>query len=173
MTEEKTAYHEAGHAVLHIFLTLGLKRVTIVPNHAEGEAGATWHGGKYPNPDTDEDADMLAIVAPEAFWLRHATAAYAGAEACRRAGVEDWRAGADDDYRVAVDAINRITDDEASIDCLYELAQRRVVLLVEHYWPEIEAIARALLERKNLSGEEARRIAVDSLNERRGALWTW
>jgi hypothetical protein len=125
------------------------------------------HGGEYP---TEEDAEALSMFAPEAFWLRHATVLYAGAEAVRRAGYEDWQAGADDDEHNTVDAINRITADDESIDCLYKLAKRRAVVLVEYYWPEIEAVASALLKSKTLSGEEVERIVHELLDARNGVL---
>ena len=38
---EATAYHEAGHAVAQLFLGLGLKRVTIVPDKEGGMLGHT------------------------------------------------------------------------------------------------------------------------------------
>jgi ATP-dependent Zn protease len=165
-----TAYHEAGHAVLHVYLALGCEQVTIIPNYENGEAGFAKHQGEFPK---DEDAESLRLYAEDAFWLRHAIAMYAGAEASRRAGKEDWRAGADNDYYNAEDAINQITDDEESIRCLYNLAMRRAVVLVEHYWPEIEALATALLKSRTLTGNEVRCIVNDSLMARHGGILSW
>lgn len=165
-----TAHHEAGHAVLQFCLNLGCVQVTIVPDHEKGFAGVANHGGEWP---TDEDAEQLRTFAEEAFFLRHAIADYAGAEACRRAGYTDWRLGADDDYRNAMDMVNRITHDAESIRHLDAIARRRAVVLVEYYWPEIEAVATALLESKTLTGEDVSRIVRESLLARRGRLLSW
>lgn len=165
-----TAHHEAGHAVLQFCLNLGVKQVTIVPDYEDGSAGASWHEGEFP---TDEDAEQLRMYAEEAFFLRHAIADYAGGEAGRRAGDADWRVGAESDYREAREMVERITHDAESIRHLDALAQRRAVVLVEHYWPEIEAVATALLESKTLTGEDVGRIARESLLARRGRLLSW
>jgi ATP-dependent Zn protease len=45
---KRTAYHEAGRAVLHVALALGCEKVTIVPDYEEGFAGAATHGGEFP-----------------------------------------------------------------------------------------------------------------------------
>lgn len=165
-----TAHHEAGHAVLQFCLKLGVEQATIVPDYEEGTGGASWHGGEFP---TDVDAEQLRMFAEEAFFLRHAIANYAGAEACRRAGYTDWRLGADSDYRNAMDMVNRITHDAESIRHLDAIARRRAVVLVEYYWPEIEAVATALLESKTLTGEDVSRIVPASLLARRGRLLSW
>ncbi|MEO8631474.1 MAG: hypothetical protein ABI612_25770 [Betaproteobacteria bacterium] len=158
MMNEWTPVHEAGHAVLQIVLGLGCQHVAIVPDYEDMSAGSATHAGEYPQ---DEDAELMKLLAPDSFWLRHAVALYAGAEAVRRAGYKDWRAGADSDYREAVDEINKITGDEQSIDALFTLAKRRTEILMEHYWPEIEAVVQSLSESKTLSGD-----AVDQIVRR-------
>jgi len=167
---ERTAYHEAAHVALSIALGLGCKGVTIVPNFDAGEAGSALHGGGYSN---DEDTESLRLFAESEFWLWHATALYAGAEAVRQLGIGNWRAGAEFDYSVATDAINKITTDPASIDLLFAAAQRHTVVLVEHYWPEIKSLASILVDKRTLSGEEAGRVFCDSTLARRARLRTW
>jgi len=152
--------HEAGHAVLQIALGLGCERVTIVPD-ADSQ-GAAFHSGEYP-----EESAELRAGAPGEFWLRHAVAMYAGAEAERQLGAENWLAGAGDDYRNATDAINRITDDGDSIDMLFKLAKRRATLLVRYYWSEITAVAKRLEEARTLTGDQVKETVRASL-ERRG-----
>jgi hypothetical protein len=176
----KTAYHEAGHAVLQLALGIGCEGITIVPNHAEGAAGAATHGGEWGKPaqgpdDQDDDVSNLRTFAEEAFLLRHAIANYAGAEAVRRwkPRRKTWRNGATDDYRRAVDRINQITSDTASIDLLFKYAQRRCRILVAHYWPEISAVASLALKRKSITGEQAREAWSKSLAARRGGLMSW
>jgi hypothetical protein len=145
--------------------------VTIVPNYEAGEAGSATHGGEW---SEDEDVQTLRLFAEEAFWLRHAIALYAGAEAVRQLRPDcDPDDGAESDKRQAVDAIASITDDPASADLYFALARRRCEILVKHYAPEIEALAAALLDRQRLTGDETRQVFFESLRGRQGNLWTW
>jgi hypothetical protein len=176
ISDSESALHEAGHAVLHVMLGVGCKHVTIVPD-AEC-AGASFHGGEYGHgaidpDDEDDDVAVLRMFAEDAFWLRHATAAYAGAEALRRSGLSNYEVGAEQDMRDAVDAINRITGDAESIDTLFAVAKRRCIVLVEYYWPEIEQVAKALIESRTVSGEQVEKIAKQSLRDRGARLVTW
>jgi hypothetical protein len=50
------------------------------------------------------------------------------------------------------------------------LAKRRCVLLVEHYRPEIAAIAGVLEVKKMLAGNAARKVFFSSLRKRKGSL---
>jgi hypothetical protein len=175
-----TAYHEAGHAVLQLALGIGCEGVTILANHAEGSAGAATHGGEWGKPaqrlgEQDDAVYTLRTVAGDAFLLRHAIADYAGAEAVRRwkPRRKNWRDGADSDYRNATYRINDITSDAESIDLLFKYAERRCYLLVEHYWPEISALAALLLKGKSITGEQARKVWWNSLLARRGGLMSW
>ena len=91
----RTAYHEAGHAVLMHALGIGYKTVTIVPNYEDGTAGTSIHGGEF--GEQDNDVAALRYAAEDAFLLRHAIGRYAGAEAVRRRWPrrKDWQAGAE------------------------------------------------------------------------------
>jgi hypothetical protein len=178
--QTRTAYHEAGHAVLQIALGVGCAGVTIVPDLKAGSAGAASHGGEYGKiaedfGQEDDDVATLRLIAEDAFHLRHAITCYAGAEAVRRwkPRRKDWRAGASNDYSVAIDRVNEITADEESCDLLFKYAMRRCAVLVEHYWPEITVVAQLLLKRKSITGEEARKVWVKSLRARRGGLMNW
>jgi hypothetical protein len=171
---KRTAIHEAGHATLHVVLSLGCKQVTI---ESVGNAGG-WatHGGEFPEGD---EAEKLRLCAEGEFWLRHAVALYAGAEAVRRAGYKNWRdgAGSDDsvgsDIYVATDCINKITDDADSINLLYRLAKKRAAILVDYYWPEIEKLASALLDTPTLSGDKVNKIVLQSIAARTVPLVFW
>lgn len=165
---EQTAYHEAGHAVVSVALGLMGEHVTIEADH--DSSGASMAAAEYP---TDEDAEALRLYAPGEFWLRQATIRYAGAAALRHAGYRRWREGADDDYTWAADAINRITGDDVSMKHLFALAQRRAAVLVEHYWPEIEAVAKGLLAEATLTAEQVGKLFRDSHTSRKGRLTSW
>jgi len=176
---EATAIHEAGHAVMHIVLTLGLKTVTVVPDFVEMSAGAATHGGEWGQAaedfdESDDDTAILRSAAEDAFWLRHAIACYAGAEAVRQLRPDrDANAGAESDFDAATDAINQITDDADSIALYFALAKRRCVLLVKHYAPAIEALATTLLKKSSLSGDEAQDVFRKALRTKGISLWTW
>jgi hypothetical protein len=177
---DSTAIHEAGHAALQIALRLGFEQVTVVPDYEDMTAGASTHGGEYGRAaqelgEEDDDTANLRFAAEDAFMLRHAIACYAGAEAVRqlRRSHPDPDAGAEDDFCSAVDYINRITDDAESIDLYFKLAKRRCAVLVEHYSPEIEALAAQLEVRKTLRAEEAIEIFFQCLRARRAGLLSW
>ncbi|HWX79038.1 MAG TPA: hypothetical protein VNZ02_03035, partial [Steroidobacteraceae bacterium] len=73
----RTAYHEAGHAVLHHALGIGCGAVTIRADHDAGIAGAAMHGGAFGRPaqdfgEEDDDVATLRFLAEDAFCLRHA-----------------------------------------------------------------------------------------------------
>ena len=157
---QHTAYHEAGHVVLAHFLGVGLRRVSITD---EDCSAYILDGGEY-----REDIEHMRIFAEEAFWLRMATVRYAGAEAVRRLAPQSrWR-GAESDYKWAAGALDKITMDWPSRRALFVYAQRRTRLLVENYLPEIETLARALMERKHLDADEAGEVLRGSFLRRRG-----
>jgi ATP-dependent Zn protease len=174
-----TAIHEAGHAVLQTVLGIGCGGVTIVPDNAKGTEGHAQDRDQYGKQTEDGAIDVVAslrVWAEDAFLLRHAIAHYAGGEAERRAAPSEWndrRAGAKSDRREAQDRINEITDDAKSISLLFKYAKRRCAVLVEHYWPEIQAVAAALLESQTLLGEQVERIVEQSVTKRRAAPLGW
>jgi hypothetical protein len=69
---------------------------------------------------------------------------------------------------VATQALEKINDDRESLRLLQALAKRRARVLVKHYWPEIEALAKELTARTTLSGDEAQEVVEKSLRERGG-----
>jgi ATP-dependent Zn protease len=161
---ESTAFHEAGHAVLAHYLGVGLRLVTIDAD--EDSAGHIQDGGEW-----SEEAEELRILADEAYWLRMAISRYAGAEAVRRyAPRTKWKEGAGNDHYWAAIAIEKITADPRSVRALHAYAQRQARLLVEHYWPEIQRLARALMKEKTLSGDDAKKLITESHVARRGRI---
>lgn len=59
-------------------------------------------------------------------------------------------------------------EDENKVWWLVLYARARA--LVERYWPEIEALAIELVERKTLSGEDASEMIRQTINAREGSL---
>jgi hypothetical protein len=159
-----TAIHEAGHTVLLIALGLAFSAVSIVPDVRQGTEGqvylARW----------DRAADLRTLPR-EAVYLRYAMVCYAGAEAVRQLipAHPDPDGGAGQDERDAAEFItHQIGGGAKSIDLLFLLAQRRCTLLVEHYQPEIQAVASALETELTLSAKGARSVFMRSLTGRAG-----
>jgi hypothetical protein len=164
----RTAIHEAGHAALLVALGLGCSVVSIVPYFPKG-----WNGFCAPARPT---AELNVMVARDAYYLKRAMVSYAGAEAVRQLIPTDPNpdAGASTDERHAAEfIIDRIDPDTESPDLFFALARRRCALLVAHHQPEIQALARALEEKRVLSGKYTRKVFMSSLAKRSGQLMTF
>jgi len=161
-----TAIHEAGHAVVLIALGLAFSAVSIVPDVRAGTNG-------HVSCAQDDVRANLCMLAREAVYLRYAMVAYAGAEAVRQLipTHPNPDQGASADKQHAAELIrHRIGGDADSIDLLFSLAKRRCALLVEHYQPEIRALAGTLEAELILSAAAARSVFMSSLTERSARL---
>jgi hypothetical protein len=157
-----TAIHEAGHAVILIALGLAFRAVSIIPDVREGTLGQVYLARH------DRTADLLTFPR-EAIYLRYSMVYYAGAEAVRQLipTHPNPDAGASTDKRRAANLIRHsIGGDAQSVDLLLLLAKRRCALLVDHYQPEIQALAGALEAELILSAEAARKVFMRSLRKR-------
>jgi ATP-dependent Zn protease len=178
--KRRTAIHEAGHCALLIALfgAGGCRGATIVPDYKAGTSGHAINPGQGRAAQTfgekDDYVAQLHMLAREAFCLRRAIMYFAGAEAVRQlTRARDAEAGADDDRLNAASDLETLTTDVETLDLLVALAKRRCALLVEHYRPEIEAIAKVLLAKRTLNGRAIHKIFVTSLTKRRGMLVTF
>jgi hypothetical protein len=64
----------------------------------------------------------------------------------------------------------------AVLQPLFELVRytkHRCDVLVRYYWPEINAFACVLIEKRTLYGNEVRSFVRESLDTRRGHLMSW
>jgi hypothetical protein len=158
------AIHEAGHAVLLIALGLAFTVVSIIPDTRGGSLGAVYVA------KSDRIADLRSY-ARQTLYLRYAMVYYAGAEAIRQLIPTHPRPddGASADKRKAARYISHhIGGDAESIELLFSLAKRRCALLVEHYRPEIQALAATLEAKLVLSAQDARGVFSRSLAGRGG-----
>jgi hypothetical protein len=179
-SERRTAIHEAGHCALlfALFGVEGCRGATILPNYKAGTSGHAVNPGMgraaQSLGEEDDYPAKLHTLAPEAFCLRRAIMYFAGAEAVRQlTRARNPDAGANDDTLNAASDLETLTTDGETFDLLEALARRRCVLLVEHYRPEIEAIAKALLAKRTLNGRAIHKIFTASLTKRRGMLLTF
>jgi ATP-dependent Zn protease len=147
---KRTAYHEAGHAVMAMAKGCALRRISIRPR---GDLlGSTMAGTRRVGPVADQKniavalaghigeqmaVGKLAAAALEGS-LDDMTAAY---KLMRRRGFKTHAAQEQEYWRVGL----AVHD---------ELRAR---------WRAVRALARALLEREHLSGKEARRIIREAL----------
>lgn len=162
----RTAIHEAGHAVLLIALGLAFGGVSIIPDVRGGSDGRVY----LPQPYRTAAKSALPW---KAVCLRFAMACYAGEEAERQLipTQPDPGEGASFDRRNAAELIgDHIGGDADSIELLFSLARRRCALLVDHYQPEIQALADALEVQPILSAKEARRVFMGSIAKRSARL---
>ena len=176
----RTAIHEAGHCALlfALFGVKGCRGATIVPDYKAGTSGHAVNPGMGRAAqnfgEQDDYVARLQMEAREAFYLRRAITYFAGAEAVRQlTRARDPDAGSDDDRLNAASDLETLTTDGQTFDLLVALAERRCVLLVEYYRPEIEAIAKALLAKDTLNGRAIHKIFTASLARRGGMLMTF
>jgi hypothetical protein len=164
----EVAIHEAGHAALYLALGLDFWVVSIIPD----VRGKTL-GHVLPKHDPTAGPGMPSR---EALYLRHAMVYYAGAEAVRQLipTHPNPDSGGSADKRNAANVIaQHVVGDAGSIDFLLSLAKRRCALLVTHYQPEVEALARALETGLILDAKSARKVFITSLTKRSGRLMSF
>lgn len=153
MELERTAYHEAGHAVAYRVLGLGVKWVTIERDLLSKTAGRVMPLIGF---ETGEVAE------------NHAVACLAGAIAVREWDPErlDWRYGAEDDFRRADEQIDAAVGGDTKDISSYALRRASISMrvreqaerLVNDHWSEIQALASALLVERTIQGDQLARI---------------
>ena len=171
----RVSIHEAAHAIIARLFGVPIGLATIEPTaHFAGRVVG-------PQADLEESAekileDALAICdrvrngAPPAGesredlepWLRHAQEhvieLVAGRDAERIAGFEVPKIDASTDMALALlyAATFTLTDDAAQAFVTY--AEVEAAALLKRYWPHVEAVAKALMEHKTLTGEQIDQI---------------
>jgi len=151
-----TAYHEAGHAVMAMFVGRPIKKVTIRPGNSrigqprlgvcEIEKGRT-----KPSKNGLDDEIMILL---------------AGMVAEARFTGQYCRVGAGQDLR----AIERLLQDRAGNERQLERLQRRLLDKTEHLLDDrghaqaIEQIAQALIANQTISGRAVRHLFNQSIN---------
>jgi ATP-dependent Zn protease len=152
MSDEATAYHEAGHAVAALALDRPVKKVSIKPDR--DRMGICAFG--------------KAVFRPSQDWLkREVLIALAGmaAEAKHTGEYDREAAGRDLIYARGL-AIERAGNARQA-----ERLQRRMLSKVEHLleheanWRAVQRIAKALLEQTEISGRQARHLYDECVRE--------
>jgi hypothetical protein len=138
-----TAFHEAGHAVLTYRIGFYTDAVTIEPNDKLGTAGLSRGEGAW--SDGSRDADYIVTL-------------FAGYAAEKHFNPQADDVCSASDFEQAEDLL-RLRSDLSKQD-LWQTAEA----LVLRHWPEISAVAAALINDRTLSGEETE-IICDAIDE--------
>ena len=153
-SDEATAYHEAGHAVMALMLGRPVAWVSIRPGR--GFLG-TCHFGK-------------AVFRPSEDWLeREALIALAGPAAeARRTGEYAWDGGARDQTYAEGLALQRAGGARQAQRLMRRLLAKAEHLLArEDNWRAVERLAVELLRLGEISGRAARHLFDESKRDER------
>lgn len=153
---ERVAYHEAGHAVAAALLHTHMRSASIIPNNSQGSLGHVGHHrwGKE-TPDVYDSARIDRRLE------QHIITVLAGPEAERKLFGRYNRVGASSDFDTAADlALYRTGGDpkEATLIIRWLAHRTRTLVGLETNWRLIEAVAKALMEHRRLSGQRVREI---------------
>ena len=143
-----TAYHEAGHAVAGWRLGCPILRVTVTPSgdYLGSVAGDNPIRHMFPDVDGAPEVDQA---------MREAVIILlAGSVAQKRFDASSWREfhGASD-FDFAGDLLLRLGGNGERASEISDELNRQAEVLVERHWPEVGAVATALLEQHDMDGE--------------------
>jgi ATP-dependent Zn protease len=149
-----TAYHEAGHAVACLVYSIAVREVSIVPTaHSAGTV------------KTERLTEEVLKGGDEVELRNRAITLFAGEKAEERFCAEteqefNYFCNASDILWL-IDILKKFHPEnkEERLRVRFELADNACDLVSER-WEQIQAVARALLKHKTLSGEDVRRIAA-------------
>lgn len=171
----EVAYHEAGHAVAHVFHRHKLQSITI--ERSDQALGQTTRGAaavlqlaQQLNEDDDDGRSIERLREEVVVLLAGAAAAARWRNGSRRltgkAFLRQRHRGAMPDMTKAMSLTCRICDADEDFEPTFQLLANRTVRLVYNprVWRAIETIAIELLNRPVLSGRRATRIARAVLN---------
>lgn len=145
---ELIAHHEAAHALAHVVLRLGMRYVTLRPR--SGDA----HGLVKTTSRRPPDEQRLDTL------IKHAVAALSGPLAELKLTGAD-RSMYDNDWVRANDYLEIISPGDlrqASVDA----AQCWSRVIADRHWPQINAVAASLVERRTLQRSEVFEIMMHS-----------
>jgi ATP-dependent Zn protease len=148
-----TAYHEAGHVVVAHSQQTIVKRVTI--ELGDGYHGVTESVGFSRRMRPDVEVTIRTRDRIE----RQARILLAGEIAQRRKAPRSVRnVHHQTDCERAVDFLDYPCASDRELSLYIKLLRVQTEQLIELYWPEIETVARALIERRTLNAREVREV---------------
>jgi hypothetical protein len=158
---ERTAYHEAGHAVVNLALGRFVDLVSIVPDGASAGRCQS-HGSHWTTSACPEGMDLHTFFSDQAneSHERAIVHTYAGEIAERKFSGRKPRGSADGDYReIANHILSRWGNFLDAMPRLLELEVQAKALLDDPVnWAAVEAIAKELLQHEELDGDRVHEI---------------
>lgn len=151
---EISAYHEAGHAFMAIFVGARIRCVTIEPDWDDGpkryaDIQVEWPVGQFAARELHEKSVLVALAGPVAEMLHSGDPYHPGFVAEWAA---DWKLAWETASFLIPDDRKRMTYLEQTTVKLYRLLDR------EDHWSALAAIADNLLAHQTLEGEEVEDI---------------
>lgn len=165
MNRKATAFHEAGHAVAAFYSGLPVHKATIVFDREHATLGHVRHHNPLHRAPELDIYEMTPNVKDR--MERLVVVCLAGAIAERRHAGRASRAGASEDHHQAAGlALHLAGGSGDGATLLLRYLDWRAHNLVKARWPEIEAVAAALLEHKTLGRKGIREAISAYLQER-------
>ena len=161
---ERTAYHEAGHAVAHVLLHVPFSYATIEPEVSD--ARTSLGHVRSPLPDDLQEWAASAEVPSTEYrqWKRYENrilVRLSGEMAeCRIAGPRRARGGVGNDHREAKKAAHAICGSKKEESAYLTWLRIRAgnIITSPTTWRCVEAVAKALLDKRKLSARRIREI---------------
>lgn len=163
-TLEKTAYHEAGHAVTALHLGMKFKYVTIVPDLEKGSVGHIRHQRGL----TEHAVDNISRDKLE----KHLKCTLAGNAVEKKLTGRYDNVGASGDHEFAADLVFRVFGSPEIANAYLKYISLATTALVntDHIWEIIEKVAQQLLERKTLTQDEVFEVRKQHWESRFGKI---
>ena len=147
-----TAYHEAGHAVVAYLLGRRLKRVSIVPN---SDAETLGHCQRVPHRNFHPDRIGTKF---DGRMVDEMVASIAGPMAEEKFSGRRHTQGAQKDYQMAEDLVAYVTPSFEEGRDFYKWVRGRTKRMLDTRWPQVTAVAEALLEKQELAGDKVLKV---------------
>lgn len=154
---EPTAYHEAGHAYVAVYLGAKVRSVTIDPDNDDGperfgDTQIIWRRSRLSEKQFRERAIQVSLAGPVAEMLYTGDPFHPGLVA---EWAHDWQAAWELADLLFVDQRKRLEYLEQVTGVLYRLLDS------EPHWSAVAALADHLLAHETLESEEVRDIISD------------
>lgn len=164
---QRTAHHEAGHAVAAIHWEVRLVSATILPDAEAKTLGEVHHHGS-PLKGVEYDASTMNRPRMERMVLVGLAGAAAERAFVKREGGRFRFAGSVPDYRHPHNILGYFIGSEEERSAYMNWLEVRATDFIAVSWDEITAVARALLDRQTLRAKEMRRIVKDAIDKKLG-----
>lgn len=156
---KRTAYHEAGHAVMASILRLRCKEISIIPD--EDYLGRFIRGAVR-NIDPECESNQKTRSELERLTMQ----VLAGNVAEHLLTGRKCRVGSGDDYHKAVNYLSYVASDEEIPHYLEALWYRtKAKLSVDHQWLAVQRLAEELLKKRRLKSKRIKEIIRQAIDE--------